>query len=168
MAIHGVKVNNAELQKYLDSVLRQQFTKAKKIGEEAVKLIMTRGLDYWYINDVSYHMKYSSLRKSVGVKSEYSQNSRFLYVDVTGYVDEGKYRYFTSHYRIYNYNNSAKISDPAGFMLGMIWEDGIVGLPAKDRNGRSWPHIQADDSLEVSLTKYFKLQFKRTFNKLNK
>lgn len=162
MAVHGVKVNNKELQKVLDNELAKQIRKAASAGKKAMDELSANGVDEWYATVNAAH-SYSSIPNSIMVeKGPIKQNSKEVWCDITMYVDEGRYLDLTEDvYSIYGWADRHKKSHPwaSSFVLGLQWNDNVVGLPSP------WSHISGDESLHDFMKQYLQLNWEETVNK---
>ncbi len=140
MSVHGYKVDNAELQKALTNLTTRQITMLAAAGEKAMEDISRNTIDMFYHSTGSSH-DYSSLMYSLRVKrNPPRQNSQFVWVDIDMYIDESAFLYATEDfYNIYkwadrpseNGKKKKRMTHPqaAEFVIGLQWEEGIIGLP---------------------------------------
>ncbi len=135
MAIHGFKVDNAAMQRALDNITAQQLRKVAKAGEAAMKDISDNVVATFYGRTGSSH-DYSSIPNSLDIRQlPARQNSRYAWVDIEMFIDEGTYLSQTEDwYSIYHWadNPSHKYphSEAASFVIGLQWNSGIIGLPS--------------------------------------
>lgn len=151
MAIHGVKVNDKELQKLVDNILAQHVRKVEKASKEVLQIRVSNAIQTWYRYNSENGHHYSSIENSlVTFTEQITQDRNFVYIDISAAIDSGLYRFYTSHYSIYreSYVNDMSEETKLQLTFGQQWYDGVIGLPPVDRNGKRWPHIDAKDSLK--------------------
>ena len=162
MAIHGIKVNEKELQKIIDNELARQIRKVATAGKKAMDELSSRGIDEWYMTVNSAH-SYSSIPNSIKVeKGPIRQDRKTVWCDITMYADEGHYLALTEDvYNIYGWADRHKKQHvwAADFVLDLQWNQNIVGLPSP------YAHISGDGSLKSYMETFLKLNWDDTVNK---
>lgn len=148
-----VKINNANMKNWVSNETRKMIRHAEKAAKEVALTRMHSYVADWYRYYGSSDHVYSSIANSIKARTGAIYNSgNMVKMDVILSIDSGLYAARTAHYSIYRptYIGGMSMTDEQKFALtfGQQWEDGVIGLPPKDRNGRSWPHIQAGKSLE--------------------
>lgn len=162
MAVHGLHVNNKELQKVLDNELAKQIRKVASAGKKAMDDLSVKGVDEWYATVNAAH-SYSSIPNSIKVeKGPIKQNTKEVWCDITMCVDEGHYLGLTEDvYSIYGWADRHKKNHPwaSSFVLNLQWTENIVGLPSP------YAHISGDGSLQDYMKHYLQLNWEDTVNK---
>lgn len=141
MSVHGYKVNNAELQRALTNLTSRQINVLAKAGEKALDDISRNTIEMFYKSTGSSH-NYSSLMYSLKVKRNAPrQDSKFVWVDIDMYIDTSSFLYATEDfYAIYDWadrpsndskrNKRMTHSQAAEFVIGLQWNQGVIGLPS--------------------------------------
>ena len=141
MSVHGYKVDNAELQRALNNLTSRQINALAAAGEKAMDEISRDTIEMFYHSTGSSH-DYSSLMYSLRVKrNPPRQNSKYVWVDIDMYIDPGAFLYATEDaYEIYKWadrpdklgKKKHRMTHPqaADFVVGLQWEQGVIGLPA--------------------------------------
>lgn len=183
MSIHGLKMNNAAMQRAVDRITYQVAMKAKDMGLEAMRELTTTGITEWYKKMGS---RSKTLIRSMDYKvSNITQDSNFVYIDITAYLDMEKYAYFNSHTNIrknvYKWREKHEengwryygVGEPQPaipmpmsvpeYMADLQWNQGILGLPEKGKY-TSWvnPNFKQDESLYNYTSKYIADKWRST------
>lgn len=183
MSIHGLKMNNAAMQRAVDRITYQVAMEAKDMGLEAMRELTTTGITEWYKKMGS---RSKTLIRSMDYKvSNITQDSNFVYIDITAYLDMEKYAYFNSHTNIrknvYKWREKHEengwryygVGEPQPaiqmpmsvpeYMADLQWNQGILGLPEKGKY-TSWvnPNFKQDESLYNYTSKYIADKWRST------
>lgn len=133
MAVRGLKVDDKELQRFVDNLTAREMTKVANAGVKAMEDISKNTIDSFYKSTGSSH-SYSSLMYSLKVKKNPPrQDKHYAWVDIDMEIDESAFLYATEDfYSIYGWADRHDKSHPwaAGFVVGLQWNSGIVGLPS--------------------------------------
>ena len=138
MAIHGIRVDDAALQKVVDNVFARRMRKIVKAGEQGTRYTAEKTIEAFYSSARKGHF-YDSLPRSLQVTAgPIRQDAKQAWSDIEIRIDEDMYRGLTEgRYNIYSWANKKRRKgeledegfNPAGFVLNLQWSEGIVGLP---------------------------------------
>lgn len=129
----SLKINNKQLQSYLDNYLAREIRKTASAGEQALNNISKFVINEFYKKARNGHT-YTSLPRALKTKqNNIRQDKDYVWCDIELYIDEGQYLAETeSYYSIYNWVDRHNKSHVWGsrFVIWTQWQKGIVGLPS--------------------------------------
>lgn len=156
------KIDDAEINKIVNSLIQQEINRYKKIGSKTHKELRERATIKWF-NDLMFPESRYTMMKALRYKSSTKIKNDVIELEFVSYIDSSKYDIMSTS--MYRQRDKYPIDHFSYIVKDLQWEHGILGLPEKSsQTGWVNKHFHKGESLEDTVKKTFKYNWKRRLN----